>query len=131
MNDGRMAIACVAWIGVLLPACGGEATPPAAAPANAPGEPSSVTAAPEGPFTPVGTLSAAAAQLERAEEDLAASANDCAVACRALASMRRAAEQLCALSETSDDARRCDEAKRRVATAQDRVVRACGRCAGD
>jgi hypothetical protein len=72
--------------------------------------------------------SAARSELERWEASLKASVSDCAAACRALASMSRAAEHLCALVDSSDDQRRCDDAKRRVAGARDRVRQTCGVC---
>jgi hypothetical protein len=71
---------------------------------------------------------AARSELERSEASLQASASDCAAACRALASMSRAVEHLCALVDSSDDQRRCDDAKRRMASAGERVRQTCGVC---
>jgi hypothetical protein len=48
----------------------------------------------------------------------------CAAACRALASLERAADHLCALSDPSE----CADAKSRVERARDRVLKACGDC---
>lgn len=50
----------------------------------------------------------------------------CALACRALASMARSAERLCAL--TGDEDGRCHRAERRVAHASTRVKSACVAC---
>jgi hypothetical protein len=72
----------------------------------------------------------ARAELERATLELQASANDCAQACRALASMERATAHLCALADQSDDQRRCDDATRRLREARDRVRVSCGSCPG-
>ena len=52
---------------------------------------------------------------------------DCATACRALDSMRRAAERLCAL-EPGD---RCAKAQQRVKDAGDRVRATCPACAAN
>jgi hypothetical protein len=49
---------------------------------------------------------------------------NCAAACRALASLERAADHLCALSSASE----CADARSRVETARDRVAKACGAC---
>jgi hypothetical protein len=72
----------------------------------------------------------ARADLERARIELEASANDCAQACKALASMERATAHLCALADQSDDQRRCDDATRRLREARDRVKSSCGSCPG-
>lgn len=50
----------------------------------------------------------------------------CAVACRALASMERAAERLCELSGEDDE--RCVQARERFAAALDRVEASCSEC---
>jgi hypothetical protein len=70
------------------------------------------------------------AELNRAQAQLEAAAGDCAAACRALASMQRATERLCALADGADDRRRCDDAKTRLVAARDRVRSACGGCPG-
>ena len=50
----------------------------------------------------------------------------CTVACRALASMRRASDRLCALTSATDA--RCVAAKDRTQRAEADVKRACGSC---
>ncbi|MEM1028936.1 MAG: hypothetical protein AAGN82_01230 [Myxococcota bacterium] len=63
-----------------------------------------------------------------AEAELAvaldASTADCATACRALASLRRSAESLCAL----DPGPPCDSARERLERARDRVAARCPNC---
>lgn len=51
----------------------------------------------------------------------------CATACRALASMNRAADHLCGLAGESDA--RCSDARTRVKSASDRVQAQCPACA--
>jgi hypothetical protein len=72
----------------------------------------------------------ARAEWDRARAALDAAANDCALACRALASMERALVHLCALATSTEDQARCEEARRRLLDARDRVRRACGSCPG-
>ncbi|AUX32650.1 MULTISPECIES: hypothetical protein [Sorangium] len=55
------------------------------------------------------------------------SAAPCETACRALASMSRAAQHLCGLAGDADA--RCDAARTRVKSATDRVEARCPRCA--
>jgi hypothetical protein len=55
------------------------------------------------------------------------SAPPCETACRALASMSRAAQHLCGLAGDADQ--RCDAARTRVKSATDRVEAQCPRCA--
>jgi len=64
-------------------------------------------------------------QAEIARDYGEALASDCATACRALESMRRAAEHLCAL----DGGQRCAEARQKVTAATERVRAACPSCA--
>jgi hypothetical protein len=71
---------------------------------------------------------AARAELERAQSDLQAAANDCAAACRALSSMERATQHLCTLVADPDDQKRCDDAQHRLAVARERVRSSCGTC---
>jgi len=53
----------------------------------------------------------------------------CSIACRALASMRRSADRVCALAPSaSPDAPRCDDAKDRVTKAERRVRERCPGC---
>jgi len=62
--------------------------------------------------------------MERAERQLSSSLGDCATACRALASMERAADHLCALESGSE----CSHARERVEAARERVRSTCGGC---
>ncbi len=75
-------------------------------------------------------LRQATVEWERARAALDAAASDCALACRALASMERALVHLCALATLPDDRPRCEEARRRLLDARERVRRACGSCPG-
>jgi hypothetical protein len=67
------------------------------------------------------------AELERqlAQDYAALSTSDCAVACRALASMQRAADRLCALAPGKP----CDDARAKVVDATRRVREQCPTCA--
>src|SRR5689334_8517569 len=60
-----------------------------------------------------------------AEEHAALSTSDCTVACRALASIRRAADKICAL----EPGPRCDAARTKANDATRRVREACPDCA--
>jgi hypothetical protein len=68
--------------------------------------------------------------LVRAQLALEASAGSCTAACRALGSMERAADQLCKLASSSEDAGRCDDARGKLIAARERVRTACGSCPG-
>jgi hypothetical protein len=72
----------------------------------------------------------AANEVEASQRELDGAAGDCRNACRALGSMDRAAGRLCELAQGSDEGRRCDDAKRRVYSARDRVKSTCGACEG-
>jgi hypothetical protein len=69
-----------------------------------------------------GDASALLAEVER--DYAAAQGADCDTACRALDSMRRAADRLCVL----DPGARCAQARQRVAAATDRVRASCPGC---
>jgi hypothetical protein len=144
----------VATVVILVSACGGagpqrpaEAPPSgrateesAPATGGAPGAGYPASAAPEQPSGSTDLSSVEAAgqapgpqgqarqELARAEAQLEAARSDCAAACRALASMQRATEHLCALADESDDRRRCEEARKRLLAARDRVRSSCGGC---
>ncbi len=70
----------------------------------------------------------------RDEFDMAATqlsaASDCVTMCKALASMRKAAEHLCELTKDGgdDEKKRCDGAKDKVAAAEVKVKSTCGGC---
>jgi hypothetical protein len=63
------------------------------------------------------------AQIQKDYDSL--STNDCAIACRALASMERAKNRLCAI----DPGPACDDARAKVEDARKRVRAACPMCA--
>jgi len=94
------------------PARPGFAQPPAAYPPR--GESLGGAAPPPAPPT---------APTEAVQQD---SGDPCATACRALASMGRAAEHLCSLAGDSDS--RCDTARGRVQSASQRVHASCPSC---
>jgi hypothetical protein len=63
-----------------------------------------------------------------ASEATALSASPCETACRALASMDRAATHICLLA--GDDNERCTNARERVRSATERVRQSCSECSG-
>jgi hypothetical protein len=105
-------------LGVLtLAACGGAAPSPSAPTGSG-------SAAPESDATQPTTVGAARGELDRAEAQVSATQGDCAAACRALASMQRAAEHLCSV----DNGAECARARERVDAARARVEASCGEC---
>jgi hypothetical protein len=66
-------------------------------------------------------------EIARAQRDLEFSRGDCINVCRALGSMDRATGKLCSLTAEAERDR-CDDAKRRLVGARDRVRRTCGSC---
>ena len=64
-------------------------------------------------------------ELDSAGDEIAA-ASDCSTACRALASMRRAAEKICSLAGESTD--ECRRARSKVSEAARRVSKAGCNC---
>jgi MYXO-CTERM domain-containing protein len=70
-----------------------------------------------------GEIDALQAELDR--DSTLALASDCAIACRALESMRHAADRLCAL----DPGDRCARARQKVEDASGRVRTSCPTCA--
>lgn len=105
------------------------AAPPAQAPAPPPPQ-----AAPGAQGAPAPLLSRQAAlaqasrDLDAAGRELDVAAGDCRNACRALASMDRAAGRICALEGRGEQ--RCDGAKDTLRSSRDRVKQTCGECAG-
>ncbi|WP_437663973.1 hypothetical protein [Sorangium sp. So ce1182] len=102
----------------------GEPSPAATSPAPPP------AAAPAPPMAPDSAPRATTAGGERPSKKAEAeqvSAAPCETACRALASMSRAAQHLCGLAGDADQ--RCDAARTRVKSATDRVEAQCPRCA--
>jgi len=104
----------------------GPATPPPAPPAAAAPPPSQL--APSDHADVMGRRIAARAELELAARAVDAAGADCGAACRALGSMDRATQHMCAIAEDADDRRRCDDAMRRLLAARERVRAACGAC---
>src|SRR5688572_6869950 len=88
-------------------------------------------ASPQGGFAPPPPsrgVAQAQSDVESAQRELDVAAGDCKNACRALRSMDNAAGRLCGLAQSSDESRRCDDAKKKVYTARDRVKSTCGKC---
>jgi hypothetical protein len=114
---------------LVLAACGGSAAP-ATAPEStggADGEHTEMTAPQSNHAQPPPhdtRVSAARNELDSAESRVNAAMSDCATACRALESMERAAEHLCAL----DGGTECGRARQRLEAARDRVRASCGGC---
>lgn len=122
----------------LASALGGGAAPRFASPpygAGAAAEPGATAppAPPPQPMQPAPPAESPAGKKEaeaKAAGDAQAtqvSASPCMTACRALASMTRAAEHLCGLAGEGDD--RCAGARARVKSATDRVESQCPSCA--
>ncbi len=76
------------------------------------------------PPTPDTQRSWALATLGDSERQIEATVKECTTACRALASMERAAKTLCDLGERDE----CTRAKARVEAARDKVRKSCGKC---
>lgn len=72
----------------------------------------------------------ARSDFEVSEQAFAEAMNDCASLCKALASMIRAAERLCALASEGTDIekKKCIEAREQVAIASEKVKSLCGVC---
>jgi len=81
-------------------------------------------ATPPTPAAPVTTDGAPGPVAKRPE---VLGGDPCHTACRALASMRRAADRLCAIS--GDEPERCGDARGRVERAEERVSARCPACA--
>jgi hypothetical protein len=115
--------------------------PPPPPPAPPPGEAAPATpSASSTPAQPNGgaggtatsrslAIQSAAREVESSQRELDVAGSDCRNACRALGSMDRAAGRLCTLSQGDGEPQRCDDAKRRVYSARDRVKTTCGTCA--
>lgn len=151
-RSNRFGAACALVGGVWLAlgaGCGGASkeAAPTSAPANAgaaktesmgPGYPSPTSPPPPPPPTaatvPVvpgpPARAQAVADLDRATRELDLAANDCGSACRALASLERATARLCELADEPDDRAKCDDAKKKLRAARDRVRSSCSSCPG-
>lgn len=137
------------WSGCLLlcvAGCGGSARPSSAP--ESPGESRDADSAPEMQYqqAPAGypgaggyaqpaeppaagtdairTLEGAWDSFEAAATELNQAGPDCRLACKALSSMRRSTERICAMSE-SDGSEHCVRAKRRLQDAEKRVESSC------
>ncbi len=73
-------------------------------------------------------LAQASGEIDSSQRELDVAGGDCRNACRALASMDRAAGRLCGLAQSNDEVRRCGDAKTKVYSARDKVRNTCGRC---
>jgi hypothetical protein len=103
--------------------------PPGAAPSPAtPAQPAQPGSAAGGAPGRAMALQSASNEVESSQRELDVAGTNCRNACRALGSMDRAAGRLCELSQGSDEGQRCDDAKRRVYSARDRVKTTCGTC---
>ena len=70
------------------------------------------------------TIGAARQDFQTTEHDFQIAATDCQAACKALASLERAANHLCAVAEPDE----CTDARSRVDRARRAVSQQCGGC---
>ncbi len=70
------------------------------------------------------TIGAARQDFTTSEHDFQVAASDCQAACKALASLERAANHLCAVAEPDE----CSDARARVDRARRAVSQQCGGC---
>jgi hypothetical protein len=113
----------------------GAPAPPPPSPSTATTEPPKAEAVPQQqpgtPPTPQGralALNKASSDIEQAQRELDVAGSSCQNACRALGSMDRAAGHLCHLTQSDNTHDRCDDAKRRLYNARDKVRGSCGTC---
>ncbi|HEX4512989.1 MAG TPA: hypothetical protein VGH87_24880 [Polyangiaceae bacterium] len=123
-----MKMKCVV-VACFLVACGGAAPAESTTPASTSGGASAPEMSPmvqnAGPSdSRAAQVNAARGDFDRAESRVSAAMSDCATACRALESMERAAEHLCALESGSE----CGRARERLEAARERVRSSCGGC---
>ena len=76
----------------------------------------------------IGAGGKASSDIEAAQRELDVAGSSCQNACRALGSMDRAAGHLCQLTREENTQDRCDDAKRRLYNARDKVRGSCGTC---
>lgn len=100
------------------------APPPPPAPGTAPGQGGGAAT------SRTIALRNASSEIETSQRELDVAAGDCRNACRALGSMDRAAGKVCELAQGEGEGQRCDDARRRVYSARDRVKATCGGCPG-
>ncbi len=119
---------CKAWfvLALMLSSCAAESAKTTSVPSSNDVAPSNAGAGV--PTSEKAPAAQARGDLARAQNEvetaLGVGTPDCASACRALASLERATDHLCELSDPSE----CKEAKDRVVKARDRVTKACGGC---
>ena len=70
------------------------------------------------------TIGAARQDFQTSEHDFQVAATDCQAACKALASLERAANHLCAVAEPDE----CTDARARVDRARRAISQQCGGC---
>lgn len=102
-----------------------SATTPATPPAEAPKAEPSTAMTPQGRSM---ALTKDTNDIEAAQRELDVAGSSCQNACRALGSMDRAAGHLCLLTREDNTHDRCDDAKRRLYNARDKVRGSCGSC---
>jgi hypothetical protein len=111
------------------PAAPPGTTPPQEQPkgpwAEPPADPAAGAPAPPPPMAPAEPSAAPTSGGESAERE---AEQRCAIACRALGSMKRAAEHVCRAAGSTDV--RCARARDRVTSASARVAEACEDCDG-
>jgi len=71
----------------------------------------------------------AKSEFRESEIELSQAQNNCASACKALASMERATDHLCAAAASEDDRKSCADAQKKLASSRERVRSECGECA--
>ena len=94
-------------------------------PTPVPPPPSNGTPPPTPYNPPDARRSWALVTLGDSERQIEAGLKECGTACRALASMERAAKSLCELGDHAE----CERAKARVDAAREKVRKSCGACA--
>ena len=116
------------------------AAPPTAATEGAVSSPASAPVSPEpgtsGPPSAKGAAAeesvvAAQSRFDDASKAFVSAGSDCASMCKALGSMSRATDRLCALTDTAPKERsRCVAAKTKLEKAEQKVKSTCGACGG-
>ena len=101
-----------------------SAAPPAEAPKAEPG-PAQTQTTPQGRAV---AINKDTNDIESAQRELDAAGSSCHNACRALGSMDRASGHLCLMTREDNTHDRCDDAKRRLYNARDKVRGSCGTC---
>ena len=126
------ALGCAA-----APSPASKSAEPTATPAGTPAANPPPPAANAGAFKPgddadgkPATLDDAQRQFDQDFKAFQAAGSDCVTLCKALSSMKRAAEHLCALAAEGGepDKKRCGDAREKVAGATTKVNQTCGGC---